>query len=160
MSASDPASSGLSREATAFLAVGGAGFVVDVLGFNVLRTLPWFAQHDPSVAKTLAVLAAMVVTYWGNRILTWRHTDTVATATRRREMALFVIFNAIGLGFSVVALQISHHVLGLTNALADNVAANVVGIGLGTIFRFWAYRTFVFVDRLPRASPERAQQVR
>ena len=30
-----------------------------------------------------------------------------------------------------------------TSRLADNIAT-VVGIGLGTLFRFWAYRRWVF----------------
>lgn len=146
MSASDRKP--ISREAGVFLAVGGAGFVVDVLGFNELRTLPWFAVHDPTIAKTIAVAAATVVTYWGNRLLTWQRDGNAA---RRREVTLFVLFNVVGLGFSVVALQVSQHLLGLTSALANNISANVVGIGLGTVFRFWAYRTFVFADRDPVA---------
>ncbi len=31
--------------------------------------------------------------------------------------------------------------------LADNISAMVVGMTLGTVFRFWSYRTFVFVAR-------------
>ena len=34
--------------------------------------------------------------------------------------------------------------LGLSGPLADNIAANVVGLLLGTLFRFWSYRTWVF----------------
>ena len=33
--------------------------------------------------------------------------------------------------------------LDLQSPLADN-AANIVGIGLAALFRFWAYREFVF----------------
>jgi putative flippase GtrA len=36
-------------------------------------------------------------------------------------------------------------VLGLTSRLADNISANVVGVGLGTVFRFVTYKRFVFV---------------
>ncbi|NRQ51083.1 GtrA family protein [Aeromicrobium stalagmiti] len=130
-----------SPEVITFLAVGGAGYVVDVGGFNLLRSVPLFAGHDPTLAKIVAVALAMVVTYVGNRALTWRDADT---SDRRREVALFVLFNTIGLGFSVVTLFVSHHLLGLTSGLADNISANVVGIALGTIFRFWSYRRFVF----------------
>ncbi len=42
-----------------------------------------------------------------------------------------------------MTLYISHYGLGFTSTLADNVAT-VVGIGLGTLFRFWTYRKFVF----------------
>ncbi|MCW2839807.1 MAG: GtrA family protein [Aeromicrobium sp.] len=130
-----------SPEVVSFAAVGGAGYVVDVGGFNLLRSLPLFAGHDPTFAKVAAVALAMVVTYVGNRALTWRDVDS---GDRSREVALFVVFNLIGLGFSVVTLFVSHHLLGLTSSLADNISANVIGIGLGTIFRFWSYRRFVF----------------
>jgi len=35
---------------------------------------------------------------------------------------------------------------GFTSALADNISANVVGLGLGTLFRFWSYRKWVFPE--------------
>ena len=131
----------LDRQVLTFLAVGGTGYVVDVSAFNVLRsTTPW-STMDPSVARTLAVVAAMCVTYLGNRTLTWR--DRPA-GDRRREVALFVLFNVIGLGFSVVTLAVSHDLMGLTSRLADNVSANVVGLALGTAFRYVTYQRFVF----------------
>ena len=37
----------------------------------------------------------------------------------------------------------SHHFLGHQSLIAENVA-KLVGIALGTLFRFWAYRRFVF----------------
>ncbi|MHA7280916.1 hypothetical protein ACX80H_14345 [Arthrobacter sp. MDT2-2] len=38
----------------------------------------------------------------------------------------------------------SHYVLGLTSPLANNISANVVGVLLGNVFRYVAYRFFVF----------------
>ena len=129
------------RETTTFLAVGGAGYVVDVAAFNLLRSTYPLGALDPVVARVLAVIAAMCVTYVGNRTLTWRAHESV---DRRREVALFVVFNVMGLGFSVICLAVSHDVLGLTSRLADNVSANVVGLALGTMFRFVTYKRFVF----------------
>ena len=131
----------LTPEVISFLTVGGAGYVVDVSAFNYLRALPVIGAVDPSVAKCLAVALAMVVTYVGNRAVTWRGESS---SGRRREVALFVLFNVIGLGFSVVTLAVSHDLLGLTSRLADNISANVIGLALGTAFRFWSYRRFVF----------------
>lgn len=136
----------LSPEVLTFLAVGGVGYLVDVGGFNLLRAVPVFADHDPTIAKTIAVALAMAVTYVGNSALTW---SRAVAADRRREVVLFVVFNLIGLGFSVVTLFVSRHLLGLTSAMADNVSANVVGIALGTAFRFWSYRRYVFDRREP-----------
>ena len=121
-----------------FLAVGGAGYVVDVSSFNMLRTHTFLAATDPSYARVVAVALAMVVTYLGNRLLTWRGQ---ASDDRRREIGLFVLFNLIGLGLSVATLVVSHDVLGLTSRLDDNISANVVGLALGTLFRYWSYKT-------------------
>ena len=46
-------------------------------------------------------------------------------------------------GISAVVLAFSHYGLDYTSTLADNVAT-IIGIGLGTLFRFWAYRRIVF----------------
>jgi len=54
----------------------------------------------------------------------------------------------IGLGIGLGCLWISHYALGLTSPLADNISANVVGLGLGTLFRFWSYRKWVFREEL------------
>jgi putative flippase GtrA len=131
----------LSPEVVNFLSVGAVGYVVDVSAFNYLRTAPVLGALDPSVAKSLAVALAMVVTYVGNRAVTWRGESSTG---RHREVALFVLFNLIGLGFSVLTLAVSHDLMGLTSRLADNISANVVGLALGTAFRFWSYRQFVF----------------
>jgi putative flippase GtrA len=137
----DFARSRLTPELATFLAVGGTGYVVDVGLFNLLRSVAPFATLDPSVARILAVIAAMSVTYLGNRTLTWHNHRP---GDRRREIALFIVFNIIGFGFSLVTLTISHDLLGLTSRLADNISANIVGLALGTAFRFLTYKRFVF----------------
>jgi putative flippase GtrA len=133
----------LTPEVSTFLAVGGTGYLVDVTVFNVLRSITPWSTMDPSVARTLAVVAAMCVTYLGNRTLTWRER---VGGDRRREVSLFVVFNIIGFGFSIVTLALSHDVLGLTSRMADNISANGVGLALGTAFRFVAYKYVVFRD--------------
>ncbi len=140
------------REVGTFLLVGGTGYVVDVVGFNVLRTQPWFDDHDPSWAKAAGVVLAVCVTYLGNSLLTWRGSRGRA---RAREALLFVVASTIGLGFSVVCLAVSRDLLGLRSVLDDNVSANVVGTALGTLFRFWAYRTVVF----PAPSAEHQEEI-
>ena len=130
-----------SPEVATFLAVGGTGYVVDVTSFNMLRSESLLSTLDPSYARVAAVALAMVVTYLGNRLFTWRDR---ASGERLREIGLFIIFNLIGLSISVATLLVSHDVLGLTSRLADNISANVVGLALGTLFRYWSYKTFVF----------------
>lgn len=124
-----------------FLAVGGAGYLTDVAAFNWFRDQPVIGGANPVVAKIAAVAVAMVVTYLGNRMLTWRG---LGSTSRRREVGLFAVFNLAGLMMSVLALALSHDALGLTSRLADNISGNVIGVGLGTVFRYWAYKRFVF----------------
>ena len=45
---------------------------------------------------------------------------------------------------ALACLTVSHYVMDLRSPLADNISANGVGLVLGTLFRFWAYRRFVF----------------
>lgn len=139
----------LVRELMKFGVVGGVAFVVDVGLFNVLRV---GLDVGPLTSKTVSVVAATTVAYFGNRHWTFRHRGRSGL---RREYALFFVLNGVGLGIALLCLAISHYVLSFTSALADNVAANGVGLALGTAFRFWSYRRWVF----PAVAPELATDV-
>jgi putative flippase GtrA len=137
----------LYREMVKFGAVGAVAFVVDIGVFNLMRTGIIGGEHGlaekPLTAKTISVCVATVVAWLGNRYWTFRHRRR---ASRRREFVLFAIMNAGGLAISLACLAFSHYVLQLTSAIADNIAGNVIGLGLGTLFRFWAYRQLVFTS--------------
>ena len=128
------------RELAAFGAVGLLALGTDLGLFNLLRLGPGLG---PMTSKTLAVVVATTVAYLGNRWWTFRHRGR---RRLRHEYALFVVLNVAGLGIALACLGVSHYLLGLTSPLADNVAANVVGLGLGTAFRFWSYRRYVFPE--------------
>ena len=51
------------------------------------------------------------------------------------------------MAIALSCLGFSHYVLDLRSPLADNISANLVGLALGMVFRFWSYRTFVFTDK-------------
>jgi hypothetical protein len=53
---------------------------------------------------------------------------------------------AIGVGIALACLYVSRSVLGYESLFADNVAANVVGLGLATTFRLLMYRYWVYGD--------------
>ncbi len=131
------------HEVAKFGVVGGVGFVVDVSIFNLLRFAgdPGVLEHKPLTAKGISVAIATVVTYLGNRHWTWRDR---ARSGARREVSLFFLLNAIGMLIAVGCLAVSHYLLDLRSPLADNISANVVGLVLGMLFRFWSYRAFVF----------------
>lgn len=128
------------RELMKFGVVGGVAFVVDIATFNVARQA---LELGPLTAKTLSVALATTVAYAGNRVWTFRHRDRQGLA---REYVLFVVLNGVGLLIALACLGVTYYVLGLRSVLAENVSANVVGLGLGTAFRFWAYRRWVFPE--------------
>jgi putative flippase GtrA len=129
----------LLRDVVRFGAVGAIGYVVDVGLFNVLA---YGGPHlDPTLSKVLSVTAATVVTWLGNRYFVFSERRS---RTPGREAALFALFSLLSLVIAVAPLWVSREVLGLTSPLADNIAANVVGFGLATVFRFVAYRSVVF----------------
>ena len=47
----------------------------------------------------------------------------------------------------VAPLGVTWYLLGLHDPVSYNISTNVIGIGLAMVFRFWAYRTWVFPDR-------------
>ena len=128
----------LYREMIKFGVVGAVAFVVD-LG---LANLLWHTVLEDKVttAKIISGAVATLVAWLGNRQWTFRHRRSRPV---HHEVGLFFGVNVIALGISAVTLAVSHYGLGYTSRLADNIAT-IVGIGLGTLFRFWTYRTFVF----------------
>lgn len=128
----------LVRELVKFGIVGAVAFVVDVGVFNVLRL---GLELGPLTCKTLSVFAAATFAYFGNRAWTFRHR---AGSALRREYLVFLVLNGVGLAISLAVLGFSHYVLEFRSPLADNIAANGVGLVMATGFRFWAYRRWVF----------------
>ena len=133
---------GLRHEFGKFFSVGALGYVVGVGGFNFLVHLENAPlASKPLTASLISGVASILVAYFGNRHWTWK--DRQRTGAKR-EITLFLVINGITLIFGVICLAISRYVLGLDSALADNISANVIGVGIGTLFRFWSYRTIVF----------------
>lgn len=130
--------------------IGAIAFVVDVSVYNVMRA--GVLQESPIWSKVASVAVATLVAWLGNRYLTFRRERSPHPI---REGALFAVVNVIGLLIAAGCLFVSHYVLGFTSQLADNISGNVVGLILGTAFRFVAYRWLVFSPR-SRTAPLRA----
>lgn len=132
-----------------FGAVGGVAFLVDVGLFNLLRFGPGHAlEHKVLTAKVVSVTVATLVAWLGNRYWTF---GAQRSEQKVRELVVFAVVNVVGMGIALGCLATSHYLLGLTSPFADNVSGNIVGVGLGTIFRYVAYRAVVFT-----AEPDRA----
>lgn len=140
-----------------FGSVGLVAFVVDLGLFNLLRFGPGeLLGEKPLTAKVVSVSVATVVAWLGNRYWTFAH---ARTQDHGRELVAFALANVGGMLVAVGCLAFSHYVLGLTSPLADNIAANGVGLVLGTAFRYVAYRHWVFTGSAvgtaaPAAAPE------
>ena len=133
-------------EAYRFLAVGGLATIVAFLLFNLLVhgfRLGYDAPlaDQPYLAYAIANIVGMVVSYRGSR--SWVFKDRPPrTADGGRLM--FVVINLATMLIPMACLWFSRNVLGLDDPVSDNVAANVVGLFLGMVARFYLFRTLVF----------------
>jgi putative flippase GtrA len=128
----------LIHEMAKFGVVGGLGFIVTEIGFNVLHFDMGLGLFT---ANAIATGVAMIVTYIGNRWWTFRHRGGHST---RRETVSFVVLNLAGLLIQYACVWIAKNGLGLTDRFSLNVAF-LIGIALGTLFRFWSYRKWVWL---------------
>ena len=146
-------------EISRFGAVGIVAFVIDVGLFNILVHVgsPGMLSDRPLTAKTISTVVATIFAYQANREWTWKHRQRRGWV---REYSLYFLLNAIGLVITLVPLAISRYALDLDSALADNISANIIGVAFGTLFRFWAYRRWVFpaVEEEPEVSGSPAHQ--
>jgi putative flippase GtrA len=133
--------------------VGGVGLVVDFGVFNLLRATvfnPDQIHEGPVFAKIVSTLLAIVVNWIGNRHWTFREHRGPQLV---REGVEFGIVSIGGLLIGLLCLFVSHYVLGYTSVLADNISSNVIGLALGTAFRFSLYRFWVFSPRRGEPKP-------
>jgi putative flippase GtrA len=146
----------LIHEGFKFLVIGAIGTVVT---FGVANGLHSIGKYK---AITIATILATVITYLGNRY--WTFTSRQGQGTTR-ESIIFFILNAIGLLIYYGCIGLTD-LAGLGSSKLWYNAALVVGTGLGTLFRFWSYRKWVWLapSAAPVLSPgesgqERAQDI-
>ncbi|MEE4544265.1 GtrA family protein [Streptomyces sp. V4-01] len=140
------------REIARFGVVGGAGVLVNIGVFNLVR-------HNSGLqtvrASILATLVSIVFNYVGFRYFTYRDRDK---AGRTKELSLFLLFSAIGLVIENGVLYLATYGFGWDSQLQANVF-KFVGIGVATLFRFWSYRTWVFRALPAREAVEQAEAI-
>jgi putative flippase GtrA len=142
----------LLRQLTRFGMVGAVGLVLDVVIFNALRMTvlsPEELHEGPVIAKVISTAVAILANWVGNRYWAFG-------ASRRpsavREGFEFMAVSIGGMLIGLACLWVSHYVLGFTSLLADNIATNVVGLALGTTFRFTLYKWWVFAPHRTTAA--------
>ena len=139
----------LVHEVAKFGVVGLAGFVVQLGVQNALHS----GAHIGAITSlTIAYVAATAVTFVGNRYWTFKHRKGKGL---RHETILFVLLNLVGYGIQVGIVDLAYYELGYKSGLAYNLAT-IIGIGLATLFRLFAYRKFVFNNHQVEESAELA----
>ncbi len=112
------------------------------VNFAVFNALLVAVSGSEVKAKAVATTVATTCAYFLNRYWTYRHRPK---STLRREYSLFFLFNAVGLLIETGIVALAKYGFDQTSLVVLNVCT-FVGIGLGTVFRFWAYRTHVFKE--------------
>ncbi|CAL9536139.1 hypothetical protein SUDANB121_04160 [Nocardiopsis dassonvillei] len=132
-----------------FGSVGAVAYAVQLAVTNLL----WEAAGmDTLPGQVLGTLVSIAVAFVGNRF--WTFADRARTGYGR-ETLLFLAMNGVGLLIQLGCQAFSVYVLGFDDPLSRNIAGNVVGVGLGSLFRFFSYRTWVFPEAAsPAAAPE------
>ena len=132
----------LIHEIAKFGVVGAFNAVLDIALFNWLRV----EGVGPLTSKALSMTVAATSSYFMNRHWSFAHRARTGV---KREYTLFIILSAGGLLIVEVCLAISHYGLGFESRLADNIAANGIGLVLGTLWRFWSFKRWVFLPAEP-----------
>jgi putative flippase GtrA len=127
----------IAREVAKFGAVGGAGVLVNLLVFNLVRHV---TDLQVVRAGVIATVVAIAFNYVGFRYFTYRDRDK---SRGTRELTLFLLFSAVGLVMENGVLYVATYGFGWNTPLQNNIF-KFVGIGVATLFRFWSYRTWVF----------------
>jgi putative flippase GtrA len=122
------------------------------VNFAVFNALLVGGGDSQVKSKAVATVVATTCAYFLNRHWTYRHRPK---STLRREYSLFFLFNAVGLVIETGIVAFAKYGFDQTSIVVLNLCT-FVGIGIGTVFRFWAYRTHVFKESASGAEAEAA----
>lgn len=128
----------LLKEGGKFGIIGVINFGLDFLLYNVFYAF----GITLLTAKGLATICSATSSYFMNKHWTFKDRPK---QNIHREYILFFLFNAIGLGIQWGILGFFKFVLHLETPFWNNFGA-LLGIGLGTLVRFWTYRKWVFLQ--------------
>ncbi len=130
----------LIHEIAKFGVVGAVAFLLTV---GMSNGFHFGLNLGPLTSFGLATAIAAVLSYFANRHWTWRDKDQTGI---RRELPLFLGLSIIGLAISEIPVGFSEYVLGFHSPLAYNISSTLIGTAFGTVWRFWSFRRWVFLD--------------
>jgi putative flippase GtrA len=149
------------RELLKFAFVGGICFVITlVVNYGLKLTI---LGDKPVTAQAIAVIIATIVSYILNREWAFR---TRGGRERAHEAALFFLISGLGVVLNTLPLWISRYALDLqepavgrfTQEFADFFSGMIVGTLLAMVFRWWAFKKWVFPNE--NARPGRIGRLR
>jgi putative flippase GtrA len=138
----------LGPELLKFLTVGGICFVVDTALSYLFR---FEAGLGPNTAKSIATLVATVLSYVLNRLWSLAH-RVDEDRGHRRDIVAYGVISALGLVLTWIPISITAYLLDEQGKAAYLVSI-VIGTLITTVFRYWAFRRWVFV-----ADPDAAER--
>jgi putative flippase GtrA len=140
----------LIHEVAKFGLVGIIAFFITLGGANLLH---YGVGLGPLTSVTISTVVATVFAFFGNKLWAFRHRKGSHWG---RESVLFFVFNGIGLLIQLGFVAAVHYGLGMDSKLSYNVA-NIIGIGVATIFRLYCYRRWVFLMADDAPLPEQLE---
>jgi len=128
----------LIHEGAKFLIVGGIGFVVVLAGSYAFHFELGLGKFT---SVTIATALATVITFLGNRHWSFKQRQGAGASS---ETVLFFILNGVGLLIQYACIFVVTDLAGMSGKVWFT-AANFAGVCIGTLFRFWSYRKWVWV---------------
>lgn len=134
--------------------VGATATVVAFVIFNVLvhglvgtDLAPLHSR--PLTAYVIANAVGMIISYHGTKQWAFRNRGT---SHLDGGLVAFIGINLVTMMIPIACLWFSRNVLGLDDPFSDNVAANLIGLGIANVGRFLLFRSLVFNEPAPVAS--------
>lgn len=131
------------REISKFGTVGLIGVFLNLIILNVCIHF----GLAPGRSGLISTALATVFNYFGNKFWTYGHRET---DSQSRELLMFVLTSLVGL-----VLENGPLLLFGSHSLLVNNVLKIIGLGIATVFRLFAYRTWVFVHA-PAAAQKKA----
>jgi putative flippase GtrA len=149
------------RELLKFAFVGGLCFLITLaVNYGLKLTI---LGTKPVTAQAIAVIIATIVSYILNREWAFR---TRGGRERTHEATLFFLISGLGVVLNTLPLWVSRYLLGLevphvslfAQEFADFTSGMIIGTLVAMVFRWWAFKKWVFPTENVR--PGRVRRLR
>jgi putative flippase GtrA len=156
---------GLLHEIAKFGVVGAVAYVMTFLLSNWLHFgrlhLGTIDVHYPSprlgpiTSLGVAMVVAATFSYFANRHWTWKDKERQGLG---REYTMFIALSVVGFVITEIPVGFSEYVLRLHSPLAYNISGLFVGTVIGTVWRFWSFKRWVFLEPEQLATEDAARE--